>query len=83
MPRLAAQNPKWAKVDEIWAEYERTHDLTGIGRQAVGIDPDTGEVFLGESAIDIVSRLKSEGRFRPLYYRWTNDPYYTHKGGRR
>jgi len=83
MPQLAADNVKWARVDEIWAEYERTHNLTGTARQAVGIDPETGEVFLGESAADIVARLKQEGRFRPLYYRWSDDPYYTHKGGRR
>jgi hypothetical protein len=71
------------KVRAVWAEYERSHDLTGKERLAVGIDPDTGEVFLGESAIEIGKHLKREGRFRPLFYRWVGDPYYIHKGGRR
>jgi hypothetical protein len=71
------------KVNEVWAEYARTHDLTGKERMAVGIDPDTREVFLGESAADVVEQLKREGRFRPLYYRRVNSPYYQRKGGRR
>jgi hypothetical protein len=71
------------KVNEVWEEYARTHDLSGKERLAAGIDPDTREVFLGNSAKDIVARLESEGKFRPLFYRWVNDPYYTRKGGRR
>jgi hypothetical protein len=84
MPRRVDDDPRWAKVDEIWAEYQRTHDLTGMERKAVGVDPDTGEVFIGDSAIDIGARLEQEGRFRPLYYRRVSSPYYTRHGhGRR
>ncbi|HJZ91992.1 MAG TPA: hypothetical protein VKE40_14050 [Gemmataceae bacterium] len=72
-----------SKVNEVWEEYVRTHDLRGKERMAVGIDPDTREVFLGSSMQDIVAQLKSEGRFRPLYYRWVNDPYFIRKSGRR
>jgi hypothetical protein len=72
-----------AKVNEVWEEYARTHDLTGMERMAVGIDPDSHEVFLGHSLHEIVERLKNEGRFRPLYYRWVNDPYFIRKRGRR
>jgi hypothetical protein len=71
------------KAQQIWAEYERTHDLRGQERLAVGIDPDTGEVHFGKSLEDIGERLEREGRFKPLYYRWVNDPNYYHRGGRR
>jgi hypothetical protein len=71
------------KANRIWDEYAGAHDLTGKERMAVGIDPQTGEVFLGESALEISDRLKQEGRFRPLFYRWVHSPFYTRKVGRR
>lgn len=70
------------KAKQIWAEYERTHDLHGMEHLAVGIDPDTGVVHFGTSMKDIGNRLDREGRFRPLYYRWVNRPnYYRHGHG--
>jgi hypothetical protein len=71
------------RAKAIWAEYERTHDLRGMEELAVGIDPDTGEVHFGASMDDIGRRLEREGRFKPLFYRWVNDPSYYHFGGRR
>ena len=71
------------KANRAWEEYERTHDLTGKERLAVGVDSETGEVFLGESALEIGERLKQQGCFRPLFYRWVNSPYYTRMVGRR
>lgn len=72
-----------ARAKEIWEEYARTHDLTGQDRKAVGIDPSTGEVFLGSSAKEIIANLQKDGRFRPLFFRWVNDPYYFRRGHRR
>ena len=80
---LPAIIPLDPAAKRIWVEFERTNDLSGREHLAVGIDPDTGEVFLGESAIEISTRLRREGTFRPLYYRWVNDPSYFHKGARR
>jgi hypothetical protein len=70
------------KAQQIWAEYERSHDLTDRQSEAVGIDPETGEVFFGESAKAITLRLVREGRNRPLYFRWVNNPIYGRKGRR-
>jgi hypothetical protein len=71
------------RVNQVWADYERTHDLNGKEHLAVGIDPEAGEVFIGNSAKEIIARLRDEGRFRPLFFRWVNDPFYIHKGARR
>lgn len=71
------------KARRIWDEFARTHDLTGKEQLAVGIDPETEEVFFGTTAKQIVARLREEGQFRPLFFRWVNDPCYFHKGGRR
>ena len=57
------------KVNEVWEEYDRTHDLAGQDHMVVGIDPDTREVFLGPSLRDVIDRLTRDGVFRPLYYR--------------
>lgn len=73
----------WARADQVWDEYARTHDLTGQEHMAVGIDPDTREVFIGTSAHEIVARLEREGRFRPLYFRRVNSPYLYRRRGRR
>lgn len=72
-----------AEVERIWAEYARTHDLTGREREAVGIDAETGELHFGSLMKEIGERLLREGRFKPLFYRWVGSPYYTRKGGRR
>lgn len=83
---MAASTPEKLDTDrakEIWDEYERTHDLSGQESLAVGIDPSTGEVFFGASAKEIIANLRSEGRFRPLFFRWVTDSSYFHKGARR
>jgi hypothetical protein len=77
-PRLDAE-----KAKRIWAEYERTHDLSEMQNLAVGIDPETGEVHFGKSMKEIGERLDEEGRFKPLFYRWVNNPFYFRRGGRR
>jgi hypothetical protein len=71
------------KVNEVWDEYARTHDLTGQDHKVVGIDPDSREVFVGDSLREVIERLKHEGRFRPLYYRRVGSPYLYRKSGRR
>lgn len=71
------------KARALWAEYERTHDLTDRLGQAAGIDADTGRIWLGTSATDILSQLKAQGVLKPLFYVRVGSEYYTRKGGRR
>lgn len=56
------------RADAIWEEYQRTHDVSGRTGQAVGIDPDTGDVFFGRSVSSIVNDLEDAGCGRPLVY---------------
>ena len=71
------------KAKRLWEEYEKTHDLSNQQNLAVGIDADTGEIHFGETAKAISLRLLREGRHKPLFFRWVNNPCYTHKLGRR
>lgn len=76
----------WTEADtvrasQIWADYQRTHDVTGYRGQAVGIDPASGRVWFGESAKDIVLRLEAEGIRIPLFFLRVGQDYYGRKGG--
>jgi hypothetical protein len=84
--QTAAQRMSDADLDRaelIWAEYQRTHDLSGRVGQAVGIDPISGRVWFGESALDIVSQCRAEGIAAPLFFARVGYPTYLRKGGRR
>ena len=71
-----------AEAKRLWEEYQRNHDLTGLRGQAAGIDPKTGEVWLGEDIVDIVLLRKTEGQTSPLFFaRVGAETFYT-KGWR-
>jgi hypothetical protein len=70
------------KAQRVWDEYQKQHDVSAHLGQAVGIDPDTGEVFFGDSIRDVVERLDAQGAFRPLFYLRVGQRYYWRKGRR-
>jgi hypothetical protein len=58
--------PAWSDADsqkaqQIWAEYQKRNDVSPYLEKAVGIDPVTGSVLFGDSALDIVQRLRAKG----------------------
>jgi hypothetical protein len=67
-----------AKARQLWAEYQKQHDLSDRQGQAAGIDPQTGEVWFGESAKDIWLALQAQGKARPLFYVRVGQPSYGH-----
>ena len=85
---MSTTEAAWSEADtaracQIWADYQRQHDLTGRAGQAVGIDPASGRVWFGASAKDIVLRLEAQGVHTPLYFLRVGQDYYARKGGRR
>ena len=75
----------WTKAKSIWAEYQRTHDVSAYHGQVVGVDPVAGEVFLGgRTSGELVERLLAEGLWRPLLvWRVGYDYYGRMRGGRK
>jgi hypothetical protein len=71
------------KAKAFWKEYQQTHDVSDRIGQAVGIDPEGREVFFGQSAADVATRLIDEGRFRPLLFMRVGYDYYARKVGSR
>ena len=51
--------------------------------QAVGIDPETGDVHFGASAAEVVKRLAAEGRQPMLLFLRVGYNYYIRKVGKR
>ena len=57
-----------AEAKRLWEEYQRNHDLTGLRGQAAGIDPKTGEVWLGKTAVDICVQRDALGMNSLLFF---------------
>lgn len=72
-----------ARALKIWAEYQKKHDVSNRIGQAVGIDPKSGRIWFGESALDIVRQMDAEGAFTPFYCVRVGYDYYLRKGGHR
>jgi hypothetical protein len=71
------------RAEQLWAEYIRAHDLSDRIGSAAGIDPLTGRIWFGESAIDIVDKLDASGIDVPLHFVRIGSASYYRKGGRR
>jgi len=50
-----------AKAREIWADYQRRHDVSDRLGQTVGIDPDTGRIWFGDTISDVVAQRDNDG----------------------
>ena len=57
-----------ATAKRIWEEYQRTHDVTALRGQAAGIDPKTGEVWIGKNVIDICHKRDALGLKSQLFF---------------
>lgn len=83
MPATKLTAADTARALQIWAEYQKQHDVSDCVGQAVGIDPSGGRVWFGESATAVVQRLQEEGIDVPLLFLRVGSDYYVRKGGRR
>ena len=71
------------RAEQVWEEYQRSHDVTHRTDQAVGIDPNTGQVWFGESALDIVAQRRGQNLHSPLLFLRVGHQGYLYKGGHR
>lgn len=71
------------RAKQIWAEYQKRHDVSDRLGQAVGIDPVSGRVWFGDSGIHIRKQMEAEGIEALIYLVRVGRDYYVRKGGRR
>ena len=69
-----------ARASEIWNAYQANHDLSQLHGKAAGIDPVSGRVWFGESAVEIADQLEAEGLDAPLYFVRVGFDHYLRKG---
>ena len=82
------KHPEWTEADshkckQIWAEYQKQHDITERIGQTVGIDPKSRRIWFGTSALEIVKKRETEGLTSPLFFERVGYEAYLWKGGRR
>ena len=59
--------PEAARVFAIWSDYQQTHDPVAYAGQSVGIDEQTGRVFVG-TMIEASDQARAAGIDRPLVF---------------
>jgi hypothetical protein len=76
-------NSDTTKAEQIWAEYQRQHDLSDQAGKTAGIDPKSGRVWIGESIQDVLAKRSADGIESLLYFERIGSTTYYRKGGRR
>jgi hypothetical protein len=74
---------KTERARQLWREYQNQHDVSGLRGQVVGIDPDGGRLWFGESARAIRQQLDAEHVDALLLFIRVGSDYYLRKGGHR
>ena len=82
------KHANWTEADsrkckQIWTEYQKQHDIIDRIGQTAGIDPKSGRIWFGDSAIEIVEQRLTEGLDSPLFFERVGYEAYLWKGGRR
>lgn len=80
-PRLTPAEIEKAK--EIWAAYQKIHDITPWLNQMAAIDPKTGKVWIGETWREVSRQRDEEGAINPTYAVTVGKDYLFRKGGSR
>ena len=79
------KHPEWTETDsrkckQIWAEYQKQHDMTERIGQTAGIDPQSGQVWFGDSIQEIVQQRQVKGLTSPLFFERVGYEAYFWKG---
>jgi hypothetical protein len=69
-----------ARAQQIWAEYQKTHDVSDRIGQTAAIDPVSGRIWFGESALAIRKQMEAEGIHVLTYLVRVGKDYYYRKG---
>ena len=77
--------PEWTEADsstckQLWAEYQKQHDITERIGQTAGIDPKSGKIWFGDSIQEIVQQRQVKGLTSPLFFERVGYTAYFRKG---
>jgi hypothetical protein len=66
-------------AERIWADYQKAHGLSDRLGQTAGIDPDSGQIWFGESIQDVVAQRDADGISSPLKFERVGSATYYQK----
>ena len=80
--------PSWTEADsnqvqEIWSQYQQSHDISTRIGQTVGIEPVSGYMWFGDSIQDVIAQRDAHGNAQPLFFKRVGSETYYRKGGHR
>ena len=68
------------RARELWRAYQRQHDLSGLRGQVAAVDPESGRVWIGESATDALDRMNADGVDTPVWFVRMGFDHYVTRG---
>ena len=68
------------KAKQIWEQYQQQHNVSDRVGQTVGIDPQSGQVWFGESIRDIVLQRDANDIKSALFFERVGSETYIRKG---
>ena len=69
-------------AQQVWEEFQRSHDLSAKHGQVAAINPESERVWIGKTAVDIARQMQEEGVDAPVYLVRVGDRHFLHKGRR-
>jgi hypothetical protein len=78
----------WSEADskraqQIWADYQKQHDVSEQAGQTGGIEPVSGCIWFGDSIQDVIAQRDAAGSGQPLFFVRVGSETYYRKGGHR
>jgi hypothetical protein len=69
-----------AKAQEIWRCYEKAHNLSEQEGKIAAVDPNTGQVWIGDTPREIQHAMRSVGATSPVYLVRIGTDHFIRKG---
>lgn len=66
------------QAEQIWADYRKTHNLSNSEGKVAGIDPKSGQIWIGDSGVDVAEQADGT----PVFFVRIGDDYFLRKGRR-
>jgi hypothetical protein len=85
---MAMATPTVPQVDverarAAWSDYCRQHDITKLKGKTAGIEPVSGRIWFGDSAVDVHDKMLADGVNALAYFIRVGYDHYVRKGGHR
>ena len=71
------------RSERLWSKFESSHDVSQMTGMFAGIEPDSGNVWVGKQIGDVLSQRNAAGIETPLYWKRIGCAAFVTRVGRR